>query len=151
MNWLLCYISPEKKSMGKIFGCVFLLFTTLLPHFTICNYWVAYNILLSVQIGVCTQALKTMGEEAEKQSRVLVKPVSCWNWINTQTQPLSINYTRKHLRWFLLNIQEISQASSKKVGLRKGIFFGQWYSINEVNLDFNKPWAQMANYILYFS
>lgn len=56
MNWLLCYISPEKKSMGKIFGCVFLLFTTLLPHFTICNYWVAYNILLSVQIGVCTQA-----------------------------------------------------------------------------------------------
>lgn len=34
---------------------------------------------------------------------------------------------------------KINQANSKKVGLLKGIFFGQWYSTIKVNLDFNKP------------
>lgn len=92
------------------------------------------------------------GEKAERQPRVLVthKPELATETEVTETQPLTINYTRKHLKWFLFNIQK-QKSSSEKVGLLKGMFFGQWYSTNQVNSDFNRPGAQMANYILCFS
>lgn len=62
---------------------------------------------------ICRTALKTMGEGRQRDQ------LESWSYTSqlvaeiesTQTQLLSTNYTRKHLRQFLLNIQKQNQAS----------------------------------------
>lgn len=56
MHWLPWYIlrgDNAEKVYGKIFDCIYL---SLLPRFSICNYRVTYDIVISMKICISARA-----------------------------------------------------------------------------------------------